>query len=95
MINKRILRIVLVLVLSSFLSFSAVAQEVDPPTEEVVTTHEEVVIEEEEVPLGLDSMATFEKYQRDVAAIIIFGSMVVSITVLATIKKNRDREKLN
>ena len=95
MINKRILRVVLVLILSSFLSFSVVAKEAEPPVEEQVTTEEEVVIEEEEVPLGLDSMATFEKYQRDVVAIIIFGSMVVSITVLATVKKNRDRERLN
>ena len=56
---------------------------------------QQVEIEEEEVPLGLENMATFERYKRDVVVMLVFGSLVVVTTIAATIKEKNEREKLN
>ena len=64
---------------------------------EVQTAEENdsVEIQEEEVPLGLDSMASFERYKRDVAVLLVFISMMVTITIGVHIKESYDRERLN
>ncbi len=56
---------------------------------------EAVKIADEDIPLGLDSQAQFERYKKDVVVMILFGGMVVLITVVATIKEKYEREKYN
>ena len=54
-----------------------------------------VVILEDKVPLGLETREDFEQYKRDAFVIMVFGGMIVLLTVLATKKKNTDKEKFN
>ena len=52
-------------------------------------------IKDEKVPLGLDSVATFERYKRDVVVMIVFGSLLVLTTIGATVKEKYERDKSN
>ncbi len=54
-----------------------------------------VVIRDSKVPLGLDTLEDFEQYKRDAFVIIVFGGMIVLLTVLATVKKKNDKERFN
>ena len=63
--------------------------------ESIVTDEGPVVIKDNKVPLGLDTFEDFEQYKRDAFVIIVFGGMIVLLTVLATVKKKNDKERFN
>ena len=63
--------------------------------ESTVTEEGPVVIMDNKVPLGLDTFEDFEQYKRDAFVIIVFGGMIVLLTVLATVKKKNDKERFN
>ena len=63
--------------------------------ESTVTDEGPVVIMDNKVPLGLDTFEDFEQYKRDAFVIIVFGGMIVLLTVLATVKKKNDKERFN
>ncbi len=91
---------ILIICLSLFIALPVYASEdtdnKEQTQEQVVDeSKQQVEIEEEEVPLGLESMATFERYKRDVVVMIVFGSLVVVTTIAATIKEKNERKKLN
>lgn len=94
---KRILRKVLLIVgLCCAIYMPAFAEEkataFDVKEEQ---TKETVEIADEEVPLGLESYDDFERYKRDLIVMIIFGGMIVLITVAATAKEKYERDKSN
>ena len=65
-------------------------------SDELAATDEgPVVIRDNKVPLGLDTFEDFEQYKRDAFVIIVFGGMIVLLTVLATVKKKNDKERFN
>ena len=63
--------------------------------ESSVTDEGPVMIRDNKVPLGLDTLEDFEQYKRDAFVIIVFGGMIVLLTVLATVKKKNDKERFN
>ena len=63
--------------------------------ESAITDEGPVVIRDSTVPLGLDTLEDFEQYKRDAFVIIVFGGMIVLLTVLATVKKKNDKERFN
>ncbi len=56
---------------------------------------ETVVIPDEEVPLDLAGASKLVQYKRDLVILIVIGALVVTTTVVATIKENTERKKLN
>lgn len=56
---------------------------------------EKVEIPDEPVPLDLVGASNLVKYKRDLVIMIFIGTLVVTTTVVATIKENRERKKLN
>ena len=96
----KIKKSILIICLSLFIALPVYASEEKDKTEQaqeqvVDDSKQQVEIEEEEVPLGLENMATFERYKRDVVVMIVFGSLVVVTTIAATIKEKNERENLN
>lgn len=96
----KIKKSILILCLSLFIALPVYASEEKDKTEQaqeqvVDDSKQQVEIEEEKVPLGLENMATFERYKRDVVVMIVFGSLVVVTTIAATIKEKNERENLN
>lgn len=54
-----------------------------------------VNISDEKVPLGLKSADDFQRYKRAVVVMVMFGGMVIIITIGATIKEKYERNKYN
>ncbi len=91
-----------VFALSLFLAMPVMAAEEEQTEEtksvemiEATDEGEKVTIEEEEVPLGLESQASYEKYKRDVVVLASFVILIVATTVFATEKQKYERKKLN
>lgn len=96
----KIRKSILIICLSLFITLPVYASDDVDNREQVQDqavdeSKEQVEIEEEEVPLGLDTMASFNRYKRDVVVMLVFGSLVVVTTIAATIKEKNEREKLN
>ena len=99
-------RIIITLCLSLMLCMPVVAKDTsgDNKSEQKQEIAEEdkdddenntVNISDEKVPLGLNSIDDFERYKRAVVVMLVFGGMVVIITIGATIKEKYERNKYN
>ena len=62
---------------------------------QVENTQDIKEIRDEEVPLGLETKASFEKYKRDAVVLVVFGGLLVSTTVIALAKEKYERKKYN
>ncbi len=90
--KKLILRVLLTVAIVAAVLFvpqSVCAKEKKPPEKKAVE------IKKEEVPLGLESEEQFHAYKRGVAVLVIICTSMVVITVVASVKENRDKVKYN
>ncbi|WP_155951062.1 hypothetical protein [Pseudobutyrivibrio sp. MD2005] len=102
MIRRSLKKCIIALCMCLLLSQSIYAKEANVKSEpeqkqEQVADSEEstVDISDEKVPLGLKSEADFARYKRSVVVMVVFGGMIVIITIGATLKEKYERKKLN